>query len=87
MDLIANGLYRVTCAAGEVPGLEPGLYRVIMNDLHLPTVVAVFVQGEDAGRRGKGGRPKKADSKLSRPRKKALAPLVGRLLWVPRRQL
>ena len=87
MDLIASGLYRVTCAPGEVPGLEPGLYRVIMNDLHLPTVVVVFVQGEDVERRGKGGRPKKKDPKLSRPRKKALAPLVGRLLWVARQQL
>ena len=55
MDLIANRLYRIICASGEVPGVEPGLYRVILNDLHLPTVVVTLVQGEDIRKRGQGG--------------------------------
>lgn len=87
MDLIHNGLYKVSCAAGEFPSLEPGLYRVILNDLHLLHVAMVLVRPIDGEPKGRGGRPRKPDSQLRRPRKKAAASLIGELLWLPRQQL
>lgn len=87
MDLIANGLYRATRKTDEASGLEPGLYRVILNDMLLPKVVMALAQAENLERRGRGGRPKKRDSELKRPRKKSPAPFVGQLLWVERQQL
>ncbi|MBB5206367.1 hypothetical protein HNQ51_003713 [Inhella inkyongensis] len=87
MDLIHNGLYKVACAAGEFPCVEPGLYRVILNDLRLPRVAMVLVQPIQAGRNGRGGRPRMPERQLKRPRKKAAANLIGELLWLPRKQL
>ena len=87
MDLIPNGVYKVCCGPGEFDDVEPGLYRVIINDPHLPCVVMVLIKPDDSKRKGRGGRPLKQDKDLRRPRKKAPAPLTGELLWIPRQQL
>lgn len=87
MDLIANALYKVARVPDDFPSLEPGLYRVILNDLHLPQVVMALVRTDAGERKGRGGRPRKPDRELKRPRKKPAANLIGNLLWVPRQSL
>lgn len=57
MELIANGLYQASGAPCEFPGMEPGLYRVVMNDpwasvtngLSLPTSRSRRWQGRCLG--------------------------------------
>jgi len=88
MDLIANALFRVTCTDESRAGVDPGIYRVIMNDKRFGSVVAVLIEPEPgAKRRARGGRPKKDDEKLTHHRKKAPKPLVGELLWLDRATL
>lgn len=87
MDLIANALYKLACAPDEYPSVEPGLYRVILNDLHLPQVVMVLVRPDSGERKGRGGRPRKPDRELRSQRKKTAANLIGKLLWIPRQTL
>ncbi len=88
MDLIPNGLYQCSAAPGEVPNLEPGLYRVVLSDPSLPKAGLVFVQPLDGGSpRLHGGRRKLADGALKRRLKKVRPASVGQIYWVPTRRL
>jgi len=85
MDLIPNGLYQCSTAPGEVPGIEPGLYRVVLCAPSLPKAALVFAQPLDGGTpRPRGGRPKLVGQQLKRPRKKAKPPSVGQIYWLPK---
>lgn len=78
MDLMHNQVIRV--AAGELKGL----YRVVMDESDMKSIIAVRLDA-DGEERSKSGRKKKATTK--RPRKKSPARLVGALLWLPRAEL
>jgi putative transposase len=92
MDLIANALFRVTCTDRMRAGCDPGIYRVILNEQQLGRVVGVLIEPEpqpetETKRKARGGRPKKKDEDLVRPRKKPPKSLVGELLWLDRTRL
>jgi putative transposase len=79
MELMHNEVIRI--AAGELKGL----YRVVLDEPSIERVVAVRLDAAAEDARPKGGRRKK--EKTKRPRRKAPAPLVGGLLWLPRGEL
>lgn len=88
MDLIPNGLYQCSTAPGEVPGIEPGLYRVVLCAPSLPKAALVYAQPLDGGSPlPRGGRRKLSEQQLKRPRKKTRPPSVGQIYWLPKGSL
>lgn len=91
MDLTPNSTFRLLPGAERSTGLEPGIYRVILDEPTFDRTVAVHIQPDNNADKGKirrpGGRKKKNDADLKRPRKKPPIPLVGNLIWMRRGDL
>lgn len=88
MDLIFNSLFRSISKQDVAPNCPAGIYRVILNDQLLPSLAVVLVEpDEKAAVQKKGGRKKKPDAALKRPRKKAPRALLGELRWIDRGRL
>jgi putative transposase len=79
MELMHNEVIRI--AAGELKGI----YRVVLDEPTIESVVVVRLDADAQVERRTVGRKK--NEKTKRPRKKAPAPLVGELLWLSRREL
>lgn len=83
MDLIANTTFRILKELKPTTNHEPGIYRVVFNEPKFDMMGAVLILPE--GERNtdhRGGRRKKPDTALKRPRKKIPQPLVGKVVWM-----
>lgn len=91
MDLTPNSTFRLLPGAERSTDFEPGIYRVILDEPTFDRTVTVLIRPDDNAEKSKtlrrGGRKKKNDAELKRPRKKPPAPLVGNLLWMQRADL
>jgi hypothetical protein len=74
MDLMHNSVYKI------IEGSETGIYRVVLNLLKIGKLAVVRLDSSDGPMVKKGGRKKIANNKS--PRKKAVPPFVGKLIWV-----
>ena len=85
MDLIANMTFRLRADEQSGTGYLAGIYRVILDDPRRQTTIAVLIQPEEGRIQVRhGGRKRKGDDQLKRPRKKPPQPLVGELIWMDR---
>ncbi len=75
MDLIPNSTFRLLIGAERTTSYELGIYRVILDEPSIDRTVTVLIQPDaneegEPSRRHRGGRKKKNDKDLRRPRKK-----------------
>lgn len=83
MDLITNTTFRIISELETSTSYEPGIYRVILNEPRFNKMAVVLIHPEREGNKDhRGGRRKKQDAMLKRPRKKGPQPLVGKLIWM-----
>lgn len=88
MDLTHNSTFRILKELKPTTEYAPGLYRVVLDEPLIEKIVAVLIAPEEQVERpSRGGRRKKKDEDLKRPRKKAPNPLVGELIWMDRLDL
>lgn len=85
MDLITNMTFLLRSEEKSGVGYLAGIYRVILDDPRRQTTIAVLIQPEEGRMRVRhGGRKRKSDDQLKRPRKKPPQSLVGELIWMDR---
>ena len=85
MDLMPNMTFRLRLDDNAGAGYLAGIYRVIFDHPRHQTTIAVLIQPDEGQLRAcHGGRRRKVDEQLKRPRKKPPQPLVGDLIWMDR---
>jgi putative transposase len=83
MDLMTNTTFRIIVELQPSTNHEPGIYRVILNEPRFNMMAAVLIHPErERNKDHRGGRKKKEETMLRRPRKKLPMPLVGKLVWM-----
>ena len=87
MELIPNSTFRIVNAPTARKCIEPGVYRVVLEEIKADLICAALIHDEGEHEPAAVGRRKKADSQLKRPRKVACTRLVGKLLWLERSEL
>jgi putative transposase len=87
MDLTTNSTFRLLEGSEVSTNFEPGIYRVILDEPKVDQTVTVLIQANRETERHRGGRKRKADANLRRPRKKPPTPLIGTLIWMRRSDL
>jgi hypothetical protein len=82
MELSHNSTFRIL--KNTASRLQDGIYRVVVDHPATDTTIAVHIQDERGGKRGRGGRSPR-DHVVRR--KRAPLPSVGAILWLDRREL